>query len=189
MTLADLTPFPPAQHAALAVDADRRWHCRSLGSADLPWLLALYASTREQELMAVPWPAPLKQQFLAQQFAAQHQHYLGHYPAAHYLAIECEGQPVGRCYLDDTGEACDRLVDISLFPPWRGHGIGSALIQGLQKGAAARGRGLALHVMAHNLAAERLYARLGFIAQGASADALYLPMCWYPAADRPAASS
>lgn len=149
----------------------------------MAWLPTLYASTREQELQAVPWPATAKHAFLAQQFAAQHQHYLAHYAQAHYLAIECEGQAAGRFYIDETGED-DLLVDISLFPAWRGQGIGAALIRTQQQASAARGCGLALHVMVHNTAAQQLYARLGFVASTESADGLYLPMRWQHTGDQ-----
>lgn len=179
MGLPPLASFPPPRSTALAATSGLRWRCRPLGDHDLTWLPALYASTREQELQAVPWPADAKQQFLAQQFVAQHQHYLAHYPQAHYLAVECEGETVGRFYLDETG-ADDRLVDISLFPAWQGQGIGAALIERQQQSSAARGRGLALHVMVHNIGAQRLYARLGFVGSGASEDGVYLPLRWQP---------
>ena len=185
MPLDSLAPFPPARHSALAAVLNGRWQCRALASHDLVWLPALYASTREQELQVLPWPAAAKQQFLAQQFAAQHQHYLAQYPQAHYLAIEHEGQVVGRCYIDESG-AEDLLVDISVFPAWRGQGIGSALIESQQQASAQRGRGLALHVLLHNTAAQRLYARLGFVVSAASDDGLYLPMRWQPARDQSA---
>lgn len=174
-----LAPFPPARFPALAATSDTPWHCRALGGDDLAWLPALYASTREQELQAVPWPADAKQHFLAQQFIAQHQHYLAHHPRAHYLAIECNGEAVGRIYVDESG-AEDLLIDISLFPSWRGQGIGSALIRRQQQASGRQGRGLALHVMVHNMAAQRLYARLGFVESGESADGLYLPLRWQP---------
>jgi len=172
-----LTPFPPARRPALAGTIVGRWSWRALGTDDLAWLPALYASTREQELQAVPWPALARQQFLAQQFAAQHQHYLSHHPQAHYLAIEYDGELAGRCYIDETG-ADDLLVDISLFPQRRGQGLGSALIQSQQQASAERQRGLALHVMVHNIAAQSLYARLGFQFTAGSADGMYLPMRW-----------
>ncbi len=177
MMLDALTSFPPARQPKLAAASSGDWRWRALGKHDLCWLPALYASTREQELQAVPWPAPAKQMFLAQQFAAQHQHYLARYPQAHFLAIEYGGQAVGRYYIDESGKD-DLLVDISLFPAWRGQGIGSALIQSQQQASAERGRGLALSVMVHNVAAQRLYARLGFVVTAESQDGLYLPMHW-----------
>jgi GNAT superfamily N-acetyltransferase len=187
MPLAALASFPPARRPALAVGSDGRWCLRALSDGDLAWLPALYASTREQELQAVPWPTTAKQQFLAQQFAAQHQHYLARYAQAHFLAIECDDQAVGRYYIDETGED-DLLVDISLFPAWRGQGMGSTIIHMQQLRSAGRGRGLALHVMVHNLDAQRLYARLGFVMGGGSGDGLYLPMRWqHTGGDRPRA--
>lgn len=175
-----LAPFPPERRTAVAGWVlPAGWSCRALHAGDLAWLAALYASTREDELRAVPWPEAVKRQFLDQQFVAQHQHYLGVHPDAHYLAIEHAGQPVGRLYLDDHG-ADDRIVDISLLPAWRGVGLGTALFGQLQQAAAARDRGLHLHVMVHNTGARRLYARLGFIAAAIAPGELHLPMHWSP---------
>jgi len=187
MPLDALASFPPARTPALAAAFNQRWQWRPLGNHDLTWLSALYASTRELELQAVPWPAAAKQQFLAQQFAAQHQHYLAHYPLAHFLAIECDGQAIGRYYIDESG-VDDLLVDISLFPAWRGQGIGSAVIRCQQQASEYRGRKLALSVMVHNPAAQRLYERLGFVVTAESDDGLYLSMHWQPAGVSPALS-
>ena len=176
-----LAPFPSARCPALTEPPDARWQLRALGQGDLAWLPSLYASTRELELQAVPWPAAAKQTFLAQQFTAQHQHYLAQYPQAQYLAIEYDGEAAGRYYIDESGTD-DLLVDISLFPAWRGKGIGGALIQRQQGSSAQRGRGLTLHVMAHNIAAQRLYARLGFEVTAEPEDGLYVPMRWQPRA-------
>lgn len=173
-----LAPFPAERRPALAAVAGLPdW--RALHHGDLPWLVALYASTREEELRPVPWPEPVKQQFLMQQFIAQHQHYVAQHPHAHYLAIMCDGQPVGRLYLDEGG-AEDLIVDISLLPHWRGAGIGTAMIVGQQQASAVRGRALCLHVMQHNAGAQRLYRRLGFVSTAAVAGDPYLPMRWDP---------
>lgn len=176
-----LAPFPVERRPALAaVAAGAHWRWRALHQDDLPWLAALYASTREEELRQVPWPETGKQQFLMQQFIAQHRHYLASYADAHYLALLWDGQPVGRFYIDEDG-ADDLIVDISLMPAWRGRGIGAAVIRCQQQASAARGRALALHVMQHNHAALRLYERLGFVAAAAAAGELYLPMRWQAA--------
>jgi ribosomal protein S18 acetylase RimI-like enzyme len=179
LTLPDtLAPFPPERRPALAgVAGDTGWQWRALRGDDLPWLVQLYASTREEELRSVPWPDASKQQFLSQQFVAQHQHYLAQHPRAHYLAILHEQQPVGRFYVDEDGEE-DLIVDISLLPSSRGSGIGTAVLGCQQQASAARGRGLALHVMQHNHGAFRLYQRMGFVASPGAGDALYLPMRW-----------
>lgn len=174
-----LAPFPAGRRPALAAvhGAGAGWQWRALASNDLPWLATLYASTREAELQGLMWPAQLLQQFLAQQFSAQHQHYLAHFPQAHYLAIEVGGQAVGRLYLDESAEH-DQVVDISLLPDRRGHGIGGAVIMQVQASAALRGRSVALHVLANNVGAQRLYQRLGFVAQHEDTHAMYQPMRW-----------
>lgn len=177
---APLTPFPTERRIPQAApDGSMPWGWRALHGGDLAWLATLYASTREEELRSVPWPAQARQQFLAQQFAAQHQHYLAQHPHAHYLAILCDGLPAGRFYVDENGED-DLIVDISLLPSWRGRGLGTAVIGCQQQASAARGRALRLHVMRHNAAAQRLYTRLGFVAVDVPASDVYLPMYWTP---------
>jgi ribosomal protein S18 acetylase RimI-like enzyme len=157
----------------------RGFALQAADNADLPWLRALYASTRAEELAAVPWPEFAKRQFLDQQFALQHQHYLGHYPTADYLVIRTDQQePVGRFYLDRARPAY-LLVDISLFPRWRGLGLGSLLIRQSQADAAAQGLGMQLHVLDSNLLARRLYERLGFVS-AASDHPGYHRMSWRP---------
>lgn len=130
---------------------------------DRPALLALYATTRADELAAQPWPEPTKAQFVAHQYALQHRHFVAHYPDAEFLVLARGADVVGRLYVDrDPRTARDLVVDILLAPAWRGGGVGSALLRALQADAAARGRGVALHVLAWNVGARRLYERLGF---------------------------
>jgi GNAT superfamily N-acetyltransferase len=183
-------PFPqerPDRPQIPAPLAGRGYSLRALRAGDLPWLRELYASTRAEEMAAVPWSEIAKRGFLDQQFALQHQHYLTHFGDSDFLAIEYDGRPVGRYYLQRV--APDHLiVDISLFPEQRGQGVGAALIRHSQAEAAALERGMRLHVHDSNPGARRLYERLGFIAVG-TAEQGYRPMRWAPAASRPAAPS
>ena len=156
----------------------RGFSLRALRDDDLPWLRDLYASTRAEEMAPVPWPAIAKRQFLDQQFALQHQHYLQHFGDSDFLAIERKGQPVGRYYLQRVAPE-HLIVDISLFPAARGQGIGAALIEQSQREAAALGRGMHLHVHASNVGARRLYERLGFV--GSEMQPQYQAMHWSPA--------
>jgi hypothetical protein len=55
--------------------ADAGMTFRRIADADLPFLARLYASTRTEELAAVPWSAEQKAAFLDMQFRAQHAHY------------------------------------------------------------------------------------------------------------------
>lgn len=162
--LAGFDPFPPAAGPAPALPD--RWLARgySLRPAeprDLPGLLRLYADTRAEEMAAVPWPGLVKESFLADQFRLQHQHYVVHYAGTQFLVIERTGQLVGRFYLW-RGAPADLVVDISLLSAHRGQGLGRALLEGAQASAAAEGRPLRLHVHKANVAARRLYERLGF---------------------------
>lgn len=162
--LSRLSSFPPGRDDHLIVPAllsERGYALRSLRGDDLPWLRELYASTRSEELAPVPWPDAAKRVFLDSQFTLQYQHYQTHYGDSDFLAIERDGVPVGRYYLQRT--APDHLiVDICLFPGERGRGVAAALIAHSQDEAAAQGCGVKLHVQADNLAAQRLYRRLGF---------------------------
>lgn len=152
---------------------------RGAKDGDAPALLALYASTREAELAAVPWAAATKADFLARQFAFQHHHYVTHFPAADFLVLESRGGIVGRLYRGPMpAEACDLVIDVSLLPAWRGWGLGTALLQAVMQSAAGRAHGVALSVLSRNDRARRLYERLGFTV--VARDDPYLAMRWHP---------
>jgi ribosomal protein S18 acetylase RimI-like enzyme len=185
--IATAAPAPgfPARHDA--IDQSRTLQARGMilraaHAGDLPWLCDLYASTRSDELAAVPWPESTKRAFLGQQFALQHAHYLRHFGDAAFLIVENARTPLGRLYLDRSA-APHVLVDISLLPQWRGQGIGTALIAHAQGLAAAAGQALSLHVLHANPAAQRLYARLGFVA--IDAGQTHLTMRWNLAGAEP----
>jgi ribosomal protein S18 acetylase RimI-like enzyme len=133
---------------------------RPARASDRALLFQVYASTRADELAVVPWDEPTKQAFLAQQFEAQDVHYKRHYPDASFELIEVDGQPAGRLYVDRRDEEI-RIIDIALLPPFRGRGIGGALLSELLDEADASGRKLSIHVERENRA-RMLYQRLGF---------------------------
>lgn len=159
-------PFPVRPGDAWATPSGVAAHgfdMRPLRDEDEPWLRDLYASTRADELACVPWGEPMRRAFCDQQFDLQHRHFMAHYRGACFLAIQHHiDRPAGRLYLDRAGEH-DLVIDIALFPAFRGRGIGGALLGAVLDGAAARGRATALHVAHHNLRARRLYERLGFV--------------------------
>ena len=165
-----LAPFPIERADRMrtpALLAERGFSLRALRDDDLPWLRDVYAATREEEMAGVPWPPQAKRAFLDQQFALQHAHYLQHYADTDFLAIERIGagrvvRPVGRYYLQRVAPE-HLIVDIALLPKMRGQGVGRMLIEASQRDAQALGRGMHLHVLQHNVAARRLYERLGFV--------------------------
>ncbi len=179
-------PFPPERADRMqtpALLAERGFSLRALNDADLPWLRDLYATTRAEEMASVPWPVQMKRNFLDQQFALQHAHYLQHYADTDFLAIERirgngHTRPVGRYYLQRVASE-HLIVDIALLPDMRGKGIGRILIEASQREAQAVGRGMHLHVMQQNIATRRLYERLGFVFTHASN--AYDHMQWTPA--------
>jgi len=131
---------------------------RPVSDADLGFLATLYASTRAEELAPTGWPEPLIRDFLAQQFAAQHEHYMRHYPGAEWLVVEREAAAIGRLYFVRWPREC-RIIDIAFMPPARSRGFGSAVLGDVIDQAGERT--VSIHVERMNPALS-LYRRLGF---------------------------
>lgn len=133
---------------------------RPFKDADLPFLLAVYASSRAGEMAMVDWPAEQKQAFLEMQFDAQHRHYQDNYEQARFDVIETDGIACGRLYVDRQPDDI-RIIDIALLPEYQGKGIGGQLIKAILVEAAGSGRSVTLHVEQNN-PAMAWYKRLGF---------------------------
>jgi len=127
---------------------------------DEPFLLQLYASTRQAELDAWGLDEATRQQFLQMQWQAQKHSYARQYPDATHHLICSQQCPAGRL-LVAREEQTITLVDIALLPAYQNQGLGTALLRTLQEEAATRGQSIQLHVLQHN-PARRLYERLGF---------------------------
>lgn len=127
---------------------------------DLPFLARLYASTRHEELAPTDWDEATKVRFCAQQFAAQRAWYIDHYPALERQVIELGGEPVGRLYVQELGAEI-RIVDVTLLPEARGHGLGAELVRATLERGRAAGKPVTIHVERFNRALS-LYERLGF---------------------------
>lgn len=155
---------------------------RPIEDADLPFLRAVYASTREEELRATGWPDAEKAAFLRMQFDAQHRHYQVHYPDARFDVVLRGDEPLGRLYVDRR-DTDIRIVDIALLPAHRGHGHGTHLLREILEEAAETGRTVSIHVERLNPAL-RLYERLGFTPIGDTG--VHYLMAWTPTASRSA---
>jgi ribosomal protein S18 acetylase RimI-like enzyme len=149
---------------------------RPPADADEPFLLSVYASTREEELAPVPWSDEQKAAFVAMQFAAQTAHYAQHYTGMTTDVILVDGEPAGRLLVARWREEI-RIVDISLLPGFRGRGAGSELLAELMDEATEMGKRLSIHVERENRAL-RLYERLGFRPVGEHG--VHLRMEWDP---------
>jgi GNAT superfamily N-acetyltransferase len=133
---------------------------RAATPEDEPFLRAVYASTRAEELAQVPWSNEQKRAFTDMQFAAQDADYRRNYPDAEYSIIEVQGVPAGRLYVDRCKKEI-RIIDIALLPQHRRAGIGTKLLTELQDEARLAGKALTIHVERFNPALN-LYQRLGF---------------------------
>jgi ribosomal protein S18 acetylase RimI-like enzyme len=129
---------------------------------DYAFFARVYASTREEELAALPWPEEHKRAFLAQQFAAQTAHYAKHYADASFQVVLVDGERAGRLIVARR-EGAIRIVDIALMPDHRGRGIGTGLLRPLLAEADETRAVVSINVAPFNPAL-RLYERLGFVA-------------------------
>ena len=153
---------------------------RDAGEADAPFLQALYAGLRPDEMAFMAWPQALKDAFLADHFRLQHHHFVSHFSGADFWIVRTGVKStVGRFYLDRSASLW-RVIDIGLAPDARGLGLGSALLRWAQAGARDAGAaGIDLHAAVVNARARSLYQRLGFRPEGA-AEGYHQRMAWRP---------
>lgn len=154
---------------------------RRASESDSAFLLAVYSSTRQEELAPLGWTDSQKAAFLDMQFTAQRRHYEAAFPGSQQSVILLGDQPVGRIWIARSQEEI-RLLDIALLPDSRGRGIGTALISDLVEEARASGRPLRHMVLAENTAAQRLYSRLGLSVAGDAGVYLLMELNPAPAA-------
>lgn len=150
---------------------------RPATSADEPFLLGLFASTRAEELALMNLDENQQKAFVTMQFNAQSRQYSMSYPDAEHSIILWDGAPIGRLLID-KGDREFTLVDIALLPAHRGSGIGSHLLRDLLVTAAEAGQPVKLSVWYSN-PAKRLYERMGF--SPANDTGVYCEMRWMPA--------
>ncbi|WP_083570839.1 GNAT family N-acetyltransferase [Mariniphaga anaerophila] len=133
---------------------------RTINPDDLPFLIKLYRSTREEELSLTAMSEEEKQRFIEFQFNAQHAHYTNAYKDAEFNLVLINNKPAGRLYVWRT-ESQIRIMDIALLPEHRGKGTGTKLLQALINESKETEKKLNIHVEYYNPAL-RLYQRLGF---------------------------
>jgi ribosomal protein S18 acetylase RimI-like enzyme len=155
--------------------AAARFALRPEVEADTPFRLALFRASRGPGWDQVPLPADMMAKIMEQQFNAQIQGYRTAYPRARLEIIMVDAASAGRLATDRGTDAL-HLVDIAVIPERRGQGIGAAILRALMDEAAAAGTPLTLQVARDNLAAQRLYHRLGFVAT--AADETHLTLRW-----------
>jgi GNAT superfamily N-acetyltransferase len=129
---------------------------------DEAFLLALYDSSRAEELAQVEWVEGQKEVFVRWQFDLQRREYDARFPEASYQVIMVDEEPAGRIWIG-TDEEQIRLLDIALLPPFQRRGVGTLLVRWLIDQAARAKKPLRHMVFVLNNDAHRFYERLGFV--------------------------
>lgn len=133
---------------------------RELRTDDDALLYRIYAGTRIEELAPLGWSEAQLESFLRMQHVAQHTDYWRNYDTSRFRVVTCDGQDVGRLYVERRPGALD-IIDIALLPEHRGRGIGTRLLEALACEADADALTMQIHVE-HANPAQRLYLRHGF---------------------------
>jgi RimJ/RimL family protein N-acetyltransferase len=145
----------------ISLDDSRIVTFRPANSDDESFLLHVYASTRLEELALTNWGDVQREAFVRMQFTAQQAHYRQHYPAAEYLIVLINTEPVGRLYVAEI-DAEIRIIDVTILPEHRNAGMGTPIIKRLMEEAALIGKPLRIYVESFN-PSRLLFERLGFV--------------------------
>lgn len=159
-------PLPAAEPVTL----------RPASAADEPFLFALFASTREEELAPTGWDRTTRDQFLRSQFAARQKAYADMFPDAQAEIFVQQQHPIGSWILRTSPQEL-HLIDFALLPAHRDQGVGTALLTRLQINASAHHQSIRLAVLPWERAIH-LYQRLGF--QKTEQAGTHEIMCWTP---------
>lgn len=135
---------------------------RPVVKEDEPFLVALYGSTRANELAQVQWGEGQLEAFVQWQFDLQQHEYEARFPDAEYDLIMVDECAAGRIWIGRDEEQV-RLLDIALLPEFQNRGVGTMLLRRLIDEAARVGKPLRHMVFVLNDDAQRFYERLGFV--------------------------
>lgn len=146
---------------------------RLAGPSDEPFLLELYAATHGQQFTPLPLAPAQRDHLVRMQFDAQRMGYRAQFPQSQDFLITLGGEPAGRLWLDESGEAT-RVIDIVVAPARQGRGLGRAILERVIVKAAESGKPVRLSVARTNPRAFELYRRLGF--EVCAEDEMYLEL-------------
>lgn len=144
-----------------------------IAHSDELFLLALYATTRQDELATVPWNDEQKNAFLKMQFQAQHLHYTTKFPDASFQLLISDEQPIGRLYIAEFEEEI-RILDLTLMPDFRNQKIGTNLLREILHEAEIKNKSVQIYLENYN-PSQSLFAGLGF--EVVSEEGLYQLWC------------
>jgi ribosomal protein S18 acetylase RimI-like enzyme len=133
---------------------------RPVTDRDKPFLLGLYAGTREAELAQVPWTAEQKLVFVGMQFDAQIVGYGEAYPQGLHEIISVGDIPAGRIYWCRQADGI-HILDITVASASRKNGIASSVLRDILDEADRTGKNVTIYVEAFNPSLA-FFERLGF---------------------------
>jgi N-acetylglutamate synthase-like GNAT family acetyltransferase len=149
---------------------------RPVKPEDKPFLLQLYASSRESEMAMVPWPAQQKEAFLTSQFEAQTRDYSTRHPQAEHAILLLDGCEVGRCFVSREKDRI-HILDLTVLTAKRKTGAGSKLVQRLQHEAAETRVPLNIYVETFNPSVG-FFTKRGFVPE--KQEGIHVLLKWMP---------
>lgn len=149
---------------------------RASTPADGPFLLALYQSSRGDDLRGLGWSEERISEFLEMQYEAQRRFHETDFQHADDQIVLLHGEPVGHLSIERRGGEI-QCVDLALMPEHRNGGIGTFLILKLQDEAKRARQPLRLQVIRFSRAVP-LLERLGFVRT--SETGTHFQMEWVP---------
>lgn len=135
---------------------------RPVTPADDEFLVSVYAASRADELVQLPWNDEQKTAFVRWQFGLQRNEYEATYPNQEHSVILVDDQPAGRIWIS-RGDDQTRLLDIALLDEFQNRGVGTVLLRRLIDEAIRTNKPLRHMVFVLNADAKRFYERLGFV--------------------------
>ncbi len=133
---------------------------RACTEADDAFVYDVFSTTWESEVAALP-NQNLAQHVLRIQHIAQERRFAGRYPGLQRFIVVQDGQPAGRLYVHESDSLLE-VVDLTLMPSFRDHGIGTRIFHELFEYATCEGQTISLRVERRNERATLLYSQLGF---------------------------
>ncbi len=149
---------------------------RSATTEDGEFLLAVFKSSRGDDLRELGWDEDRIGEFLDMQFDAQQRLDQGEYQRADDQIVLNAAQPAGRLTVERRDHEI-RCVEVALLPAHRNTGIGTFLMRQLQEEAKLANKPLRLGVIRYSRAVS-LFERLGFVRT--SETGTHFQMEWLP---------
>ncbi len=143
---------------------------------DEQFLVAVYKSSRCDDLRGLGWDEDRIDEFLEMQYQAQRTFDQIDNAQATDEIILYAGKPVGRLLVDSSKDEV-RCADLALLPEFRNRGLGAFILRRLQRQAGETNKTLRLQVIRFNRAV-KFFERQGFICT--SETGTHFQMEWTP---------